>query len=108
LSSTAGRWRVVWSALACLGLTAPAHAQLAGSNLLLAQLGNWPPSMPDRGTPDRESFYDRLDIQWLSGSILAGARFETDRNSDLENEYAGFSASPTGTTVPSTCAWGTA
>ena len=91
MSATARGWCVVWSTLGCLWLAAPAHAQLAGSNLLLAQLGNWPPSMPDRGTPDRESFYDRLDVQWLSGSVLAGARFETDRNSDLENEYAGFS-----------------
>src|SRR5262249_9993758 len=77
--------------LACAALALPAHAQLAGSNLLLAQLGNWPPSQPDRGTPDRESFYDRLDVQYLSGNALAGVRFETDRNSDLENEYAGFS-----------------
>ena len=77
-------------ALACLAPVPQAHAQFAGSNLLLFQLGNWPPSMPDRGTPDRESFYDRLDVQYLSGSVLAGVRFETDRNSDLENEYAGF------------------
>jgi len=77
-------------ALASLALAAPAGAQLAGSNLLIAQLGNWPPSLPGRGTPDRESFYDLLDVQLLSGAFLAGARFETDRNSDLENEYEGF------------------
>jgi hypothetical protein len=76
--------------LAATMLAATAHAQLAGSNLLLVQLGNWPPSLPDRGTPDRESFYDRLDVQYVSPSVLAGARFETDRNSDVENEYAGF------------------
>jgi hypothetical protein len=72
----------------------PAHAQLAGSNLLIGQLGNWPPSLPDRGNPDRESVYDRLDLQFVSGSVLAGARFETDRNSDadpgLSPEYEGF------------------
>jgi len=72
-----------------LVVTTPAFAQWSGSNLLLAQLGNWPPSLPDRGTPDRESFYDRLDLQWQSGSLLAGLRFETDRNSDEQYEYEG-------------------
>jgi len=81
---------VVALALACAACATPVQAQLAGSNLLLFQLGNWPPSMPDRGTPDRESFYDRLDVQYVSATVLAGLRFETDRNSDLENEYAGF------------------
>jgi hypothetical protein len=81
---------VVALVLACAPGATPARAQLAGSNLFLFQLGNWPPSMPDRGTPDRESFYDRLDVQYVSATVLAGVRFETDRNSDLENEYAGF------------------
>lgn len=81
---------VIALALAGAAVAPPACAQIAGSNLLLAQLGNWPPSLPDRGTPDRESFYDRLDVQYVSQNVLAGARFETDRNSDLENEYAGF------------------
>jgi hypothetical protein len=81
---------VIALALAGAAVAPPACAQIAGSNLLLLQLGNWPPSLPDRGTPDRESFYDRLDVQYVSQNVLAGARFETDRNSDLENEYAGF------------------
>ena len=89
-SPARSRGRLLALALACAALASPAHAQLAASNLLLFQLGNWPPSMPDRGTPDRESFYDRLDVQYVSGSALAGVRFETDRNSDVENEYAGF------------------
>src|SRR6266545_3713842 len=89
-----GTGALAWLVAACVTLAAPAGAQLAGSNLLIGQLGNWPPSLSGRGTPDRESFYDRLDVQWLSGSVMAGARFETDRNSDAgrqdQFEYEGF------------------
>ena len=86
---------LVWAACLLIVLAAPAHAQIAGANLLIGQLGNWPPSLTDRGNPDRESLYDRLDLQYLSGPVTVGARFETDRNSDVnpltDPEYEGFS-----------------
>jgi len=56
---------LVWAACLLIVLAAPAHAQIAGENLLIGQLGNWPPSLTDRGNPDRESLYDRLDLQYL-------------------------------------------
>jgi hypothetical protein len=75
--------------LACVATT-PAGAQLGGSNLLIGQVGNWPSTFPDRGSSNRQSFYDQVNMSYLFGSGLVGARFETDRNSDEQFEYAGF------------------
>jgi hypothetical protein len=71
---------------------AAALAQLAGSNLLLGQVGNWPPSFSDRGSPNRQSYYDQLNLQYAfgEGAGLAGLRFETDRNSDEQLGYEGL------------------
>lgn len=69
----------------------PAAAQITGSNLFLGQVGNWPPSIPDRGSPNRESFYDQVNLAYLFGSSLVGLRYETDQNSDAQFEYRGFS-----------------
>ena len=78
--------------LACLVLIPPAaRAQLSGSSLLFAQAGNWPETFSDRGSPNRESSYALLNLQYLSGDAVVGLRFETDRNSDQLNEYQGFS-----------------
>ncbi|MEQ1834454.1 MAG: DUF6029 family protein [Candidatus Eisenbacteria bacterium] len=78
---------VVTATLVALAL--PAHAQLSGSSLLIGQAGNWPATFADRGSPNRESTYGLVNLQYLSGELLAGGRFETDRNSDQQNEYQG-------------------
>ncbi len=84
---------VARAALLALALTLPipADAQLSGSSLLFAQAGNWPETFADRGSPNRESSYALVNLQYLSGDGLVGLRFETDRNSDQLNEYQGLS-----------------
>ena len=77
----------VTALLACVAST-PAAAQLGGSNLLIGQVGNWPSTFPDRGSPNRQSFYDQVNLSYLFGSGVVGARFETDRNSDEQFQYA--------------------
>lgn len=86
--------RVPPAIAACLALivAGPVHAQLAGSNLLLGQVGNWPPTFSDRGSPNRQGYYDQLNLQFGfgAGAGLAGVRFETDRNSDEQLTYEGL------------------
>lgn len=77
-------------ALAGAALAVPARAQLSGSSLLFGQAGNWPETFADRGSPNRESTYGLVNLQYRSGNALVGGRFETDRNSDQHNEYQGF------------------
>ena len=67
-----------------------AAAQVTGSNLLLGQAGNWPPTLPDRGSPNRQSYYDQLNVDYVFTSGIAGVRYETDRNSDEQFEYEGL------------------
>ena len=72
-------------------LAAPrVHAQISGSGLLIGQAGNWPATFSDRGSANRESSYGLLTLQYVSGDALTGLRFETDRNSDQQNEYQGL------------------
>jgi len=66
---------------------APAAAQVAGTNLLLAQLGNQPGLEPK----NRQDLYDELDLAATFGTTRIGGRFETDRNSEQLNPYAGVS-----------------
>lgn len=76
--------------LATIPITDVARAQLSGSSRIIGQAGNWPETFPDRGSPNRESMYGLVDLQFRSGESLAGLRFESDRNSDQLNEYAGL------------------
>src|SRR5947207_494711 len=68
-----------------LGTVAAASAQLTGSNLLLAQAGNYPGYPPK----NRQDLYDQLELEYGFGTGQVAARFETDRNSDQQYAYEG-------------------
>jgi hypothetical protein len=65
---------------------AVALAQLAGSNLLLGQVGNY----PDRSPKNRQDLYDQLGLDYGFGTGRVGLRFETDRNSEEQFVYEGI------------------
>jgi hypothetical protein len=81
---------VTLALLVLTALTAPAPAQVTGSNLLLGQAGNWPPSRTNRGPANRQSVYDQLNLEYVFGQGVAGVRFETDRNSEDQLGYEGL------------------
>ncbi len=68
-------------------MAAPARAQVSGSNLLLSQIGNWPPSIAGRGASNRQSFYDQANLEYGFTTGVLGLRFETHRNSEEELVY---------------------
>lgn len=67
-------------------LCAPAAAQVSGTNLLLGQVGNQPGLTPR----NRQDVYDELNLDGSFGQAHVGVRFETDRNSEQLNPYAGI------------------
>jgi hypothetical protein len=75
------RARVAFRALAlALAITlAPAavHAQLAASNLAIAQVGD----VVGAASRDRTDVYDKLDLAYRQEGFAAGVRFEHDRTS---------------------------
>jgi len=73
--------------LALAPLCGPAAAQVSGTNLLLGQVGNQPGLAPR----NRQDLYDELDLDGGFGRAHVGVRFETDRNSEQLNPYAGIS-----------------
>ena len=82
-----GQARAVMFAVALLAArTAPAAAQVSGTNLLLAQFGNQAGLTPF----NRQDLYDQLNLDAGFGQVHAGIRFESDRNSDQTLPYAGI------------------
>jgi hypothetical protein len=71
----------------CAPLCGPAAAQVSGTNLLLGQVGNQPGLVPK----NRQDLYDELELDGSFGQARIGLRFESDRNSELRNPYAGIS-----------------
>ena len=67
-------------------LCTPAAAQVSGTNLLLGQVGNRPGLDPR----NRQDVYDELNLDGSFGQAHVGVRFETDRNSEQLNPYAGI------------------
>jgi hypothetical protein len=72
----------LWLAVACV----PATAQVSGTNLLIDQLGN----LPGRTPTNRQDLYDQVNLIGAFGQAHVGLRFETDRNSEQQNAYAGI------------------
>lgn len=68
-------------------LPEPVKAQVSGSNLLEAQIGNYPHRRPS----NRQDLYDQLNLEYGFSSGRLGLRFETDRNSQQKNDYEGLS-----------------
>ncbi len=60
-------------------------AQLASSNLLLAQVGNYPGVAPT----NRQDLYDQVNLAYGLERTRFGLRFETDRNSEQQFAYEG-------------------
>jgi len=84
---------LTWWPIAALALTPGlAHPQVSGSNLFEGQAGNYPASYANRGPSNRLDFYDQVNLAYGFGSVFAGLRFETNRNSQNEYPYAGISA----------------
>jgi hypothetical protein len=63
-----------------------AAAQVSGTNLLLAQVGNRPGLTPS----NRQDLYDQVNLDAAFNQAHVGLRFETDRNSEQEFPYAGI------------------
>lgn len=72
--------------LAALVLLLPlsARAQLVGTNLFEGQNGN----VPFREPENRYGFYEQLNLEYLSGQVRAGLRFESDHNSEDAYTYS--------------------
>lgn len=71
----------------CLAATCgTAAAQVSGTNLLLAQVGNRPGLTPK----NRQDLYDQVNLAAGFNQAHVGLRFETDRNSEQEFPYAGI------------------
>src|SRR5206468_1485048 len=95
MRTSAGTWCALQRALGAasgvwlLVSTLPelANAQLSGSNLLEAQVGNYPHRQPS----NRQDLYDQLNLEYGFGMARAGVRFETDRNSEQQFAYEGLS-----------------
>lgn len=77
------RYLVVVASLVLAGLPSAAGAQLSISNLLQAQAGNIPFTVPD----NRTDTYDQLQLEYLFEGARIGARLEADENSEETFTY---------------------
>jgi hypothetical protein len=76
-----------WAIALAIQLAAPAvaGAQIAGANLLLGQVGNYPGYLPR----NRQDLYDQLNLSCGFGTGQIALRFETSRNSEELYTYEG-------------------
>ena len=86
-ASPGWRWRDAWAIALAVQIAAPAavSAQIAGANLLVGQVGNYPGYQPS----NRQDLYDQLNVSSSFGSGQIGLRFETSRNSEDLYTYEG-------------------
>ena len=78
----AARLGLLWLAVLCT----PAAAQVSGTNLLRCQVGNQPGLTPR----NRQDVYDELNLDGAFDQAHVGVRFESDRESEQLNPFAGI------------------